>query len=90
MLKDFLFAVPKVDLHLHLVGSASPTTVAQLAARSPHVGVPIDLDSIRRYFEFRDFPHFIDVYTTERARTSLTSLTAQRPISRHRTPRTRN
>jgi aminodeoxyfutalosine deaminase len=64
MFKDFLFAVPKVDLHLHLVGSASPTTVAQLATRSPHVGVPIEPDSIRRYFEFKDFPHFIDVYTT--------------------------
>jgi aminodeoxyfutalosine deaminase len=64
MLKEFLSAVPKVDLHLHLVGSASPTSVARLAARSPQAGVPTDLDSIRRYFAFQDFPHFIEVYTT--------------------------
>jgi aminodeoxyfutalosine deaminase len=64
MLKKFLSRVPKVDLHLHLVGSASPSTVAALAKRSPEFGIPAAEHHIARYFEFVDFPHFIDVYTS--------------------------
>ena len=58
-----LVALPKADLHLHLVGAASPATVAELAARHPSAGVPADVDDLRRFFAFRDFPHFLDVYT---------------------------
>jgi len=54
---------PKVDLHLHLVGSAAPHTVAQLAERHPEAGVPADPAAIRDFYAFRDFPHFIEVYT---------------------------
>jgi aminodeoxyfutalosine deaminase len=64
MLNEFLLRAPKVDLHLHLVGSASPATVAALAERSPQFGVPTDPQLIARFFEFVDFPHFIDVYTS--------------------------
>ena len=59
----FLAAVPKVELHLHLVGSASPATVAKLAARHPGQGVPTGEAELAELFRFRDFPHFIDVYT---------------------------
>jgi aminodeoxyfutalosine deaminase len=60
----FLTAVPKVELHLHLVGSASLDTLAALADRHGDPRVPSDRDDLRRYFEFRDFPHFIEVYAT--------------------------
>jgi len=60
----FLAASPKVELHLHLVGSASPTTLARLAERRPQSGVPADPAELAAYFEFRDFPHFIQVYGT--------------------------
>lgn len=58
-----LAALPKADLHVHLVGSAAPHTVAALAARHPEAGVPTDAGQLREYFTFRDFAHFLDVYT---------------------------
>lgn len=57
-----LLALPTVDLHLHLVGSAAPHTVVGLAARHPEVGVPADLEALRSFYAFRDFAHFLDVY----------------------------
>lgn len=56
-------AMPKADLHVHLVGSAAPHTVAELAARHPEAGVPTDLARLRAYYTFHDFAHFLDVYT---------------------------
>ena len=58
-----LAAMAKADLHVHLVGSAAPHTVAGLAARHPECGVPADPDQLREFFAFRDFAHFIEVYT---------------------------
>lgn len=44
-----LLVLPKVDLHLHLVGSAAPHVVAELAARHPEVGVPADLERLQEF-----------------------------------------
>jgi aminodeoxyfutalosine deaminase len=62
-LSTFIAGLPKVELHVHHVGSASPRIVAELAAR--HEGrspVPADPDRLADYFAFRDFAHFIEVY----------------------------
>ncbi|WP_328655154.1 adenosine deaminase [Micromonospora sp. NBC_00330] len=62
-LSTFIAGLPKVELHVHHVGSALPRIVAELAAR--HEGrtpVPADPDALANYFEFRDFAHFIEVY----------------------------
>ncbi|HEY0533719.1 MAG TPA: adenosine deaminase [Actinoplanes sp.] len=62
-LKSFIAGLPKAELHVHHVGSASPRIVAELAAR--HEGdtaVPADPAALADYFAFRDFRHFIDVY----------------------------
>ena len=59
---DWLVSMPKADLHVHLVGSAAPATVAALAARYPDSGVPADTDQLTAFYRFRDFAHFIDVY----------------------------
>ncbi|MGW3605525.1 adenosine deaminase [Micromonospora sp. NPDC005161] len=62
-LPTFIAGLPKVELHVHHVGSASPRIVAELAAR--HEGrtpVPADPEALADYFEFRDFAHFIEVY----------------------------
>jgi aminodeoxyfutalosine deaminase len=53
--------LPKAELHVHHVGSASPRIVSELAERHPGT-VPSDPDELRRFFEFRDFAHFIEVY----------------------------
>lgn len=58
-----LAAMAKADLHVHLVGSAAPHTVATLAARYPAAGVPADPGRLREFFAFRDFAHFIEVYS---------------------------
>src|SRR4051812_7595350 len=61
-LEAYVRALPKVELHLHLLGSAAPETVVGLAARHPDSAVPADLAQLRDFYEFRDFAHFIDVY----------------------------
>ena len=63
MLDAFIASVPKVELHLHLVGSASPHTVSRLAAAHPDVGVPADPEALDAFFTFRDFLHFVEVYS---------------------------
>jgi aminodeoxyfutalosine deaminase len=60
-LSGFIRDLPKAELHVHHVGSASPRIVSELAARHPGT-VPSDLEELRRFFEFRDFAHFIEVY----------------------------
>jgi adenosine deaminase/aminodeoxyfutalosine deaminase len=60
---DLVARLPKAELHVHHVGSASPSTVARLAAR--HAGsspVPADPELLAEYFTFTDFGHFIEVY----------------------------
>ncbi|MET7705645.1 adenosine deaminase [Micromonospora sp. NPDC005413] len=62
-LPTFIAGLPKAELHVHHVGSASPRIVAELAAR--HEGrtpVPADPEALANYFEFHDFAHFIEVY----------------------------
>jgi aminodeoxyfutalosine deaminase len=61
--RDFIAGLPKAELHVHHVGSASPRIVAELAAR--HAGntpVPADPALLAKYFEFRDFAHFVEIY----------------------------
>ncbi|MFY1694476.1 adenosine deaminase [Solwaraspora sp. WMMA2101] len=62
-LSAFVEGLPKAELHVHHVGSASPRIVAELAGR--HEGqspVPADPDLLADYFVFRDFAHFIEIY----------------------------
>ncbi|GAA0371331.1 adenosine deaminase [Micromonospora gifhornensis] len=62
-LRTFIAGLPKVELHVHHVGSALPRIVAELAAR--HEGrspVPADPQQLADYFVFRDFAHFIELY----------------------------
>lgn len=62
MLDPFLRALPTVELHVHLVGSASVPTVLRLARRHGAGPVPHDPDALARFYAFRDLPHFIEVY----------------------------
>lgn len=61
-LEDFIAGLPKAELHVHHVGSASPRIVAELASRHPDSAVPVDPDELAAYFDFRDFAHFVTLY----------------------------
>ncbi|MBJ7904603.1 adenosine deaminase [Streptomyces sp. DSM 110735] len=58
----FVAGLPKAELHVHHVGSASPRIVSELAARHPDSKVPTDPEALAEYFTFTDFAHFIQVY----------------------------
>lgn len=59
----FIAGLPKAELHVHHVGSASVQAVAELAARyEGTTAVPPDPAELADYFEFTDFAHFIQVY----------------------------
>ncbi|MCC0095626.1 MULTISPECIES: adenosine deaminase [Streptomyces] len=61
-LTPFIAGLPKAELHVHHVGSASPRIVAELASRHPDSAVPTDPEALADYFTFTDFAHFIEVY----------------------------
>jgi aminodeoxyfutalosine deaminase len=64
--EGFIERLPKVELHVHLVGSASVPTVLELVRRHPGgsraSGVPASAAELAAFYEFRDFPHFSQVY----------------------------
>jgi adenosine deaminase len=61
-LTDFIKAMPKVELHVHLEGATRPETLLKLAQRHG-IALPADtVEGIRDWYEFVDFPHFIEVY----------------------------
>jgi aminodeoxyfutalosine deaminase len=61
-LDTFIDALPKVELHLHLEGSVRPETLLALARRHRTTSLPTELDALREFYRFRDFPHFVEVY----------------------------
>ena len=64
MIREELLKLPKVELHVHLEGSIQPETVLLLAERN-RVDLPAsDVQGLRDWYTFRDFPHFVEIYTT--------------------------
>ncbi len=59
---EWIAALPKAELHVHHVGSASPRIVAELADRHGDTPVPKDEAGVAEYFQFSDFAHFVTVY----------------------------
>lgn len=57
-------ALPKVEQHVHIVGSTRPETLLWLAEEGDANKPFKTLDDARRFFQYRDFPHFISVYST--------------------------
>jgi len=61
---SFLLQMPKVELHVHLEGTFRPATLLSLAQKN---SVPLpadDVAGIRRWYAFRDFEHFVEIYVT--------------------------
>jgi aminodeoxyfutalosine deaminase len=61
-LRSFIAGLPKAELHVHHVGSASPRIVAELAERHGDSAVPTDPEALAEYFDFTDFAHFVQLY----------------------------
>ncbi len=61
-LGEFIAGLPKAELHVHHVGSASPRIVAELASRHLDTPVPTTPELVVDYFRFTDFAHFVTVY----------------------------
>jgi adenosine deaminase len=54
--------MPKIELHVHIEGATSPQTYFSLAEKN-QVKLPCDnLSEWERYFDFKNFEHFINVY----------------------------
>lgn len=61
-LRSYLLALPKVELHVHLEGAILPATLLTLANRN-RVTLPVEtVEEVQRWFTYRDFDHFADVY----------------------------
>jgi adenosine deaminase len=56
-------ALPKAEQHVHIVGSIKPETLLWLAEEGD-IEKPFEtLDDARSFFEYRDFPHFISIFS---------------------------
>lgn len=56
--------MPKAEIHIHLEGSIQPQTLLALAQRHGRAAsLPTtDLEGLRQWFTFQDFPHFLRIY----------------------------
>ncbi len=86
--KDFVWSLPKAELHLHLEGTLEPEMMMTLAERNRvDIGYP-DVDSIRQAYVFTNLQSFLDLYyagcsvlITERDFYDLTAAYLQRAES---------
>lgn len=57
-------ALPKVEQHVHIVGSTRPETLLWLL-KEGGLKKPFEtVKDVRRFFQYRDFSHFITIYKT--------------------------
>jgi adenosine deaminase len=62
--EELIRALPKAEQHVHIVGSTRPETLLWLIEQG-NMNMPFKtVDDVRRFFQYRDFPHFISVYCT--------------------------
>ncbi|HWW60076.1 MAG TPA: adenosine deaminase, partial [Thermoanaerobaculia bacterium] len=61
-MNDFIAALPKAELHLHIEGTLEPELMFALARRN-RVALPFaSVDELRRAYDFRDLQSFLDIY----------------------------
>jgi len=61
---DYLKAAPKAELHVHLEGAIRPETLLILARRNQVALPATSLEELRRWFVYRDFNHFVEIFFT--------------------------
>lgn len=61
-LREFVRALPKAELHLHIEGTLEPELIFRLARRNG-VDLPYpDVESLRAAYQFTDLQSFLDLY----------------------------
>ncbi len=86
--KDFIWSLPKAELHLHLEGTLEPEMMMALAKRN-HVTISYSqVDAIRKAYVFTNLQSFLDIYyagcsvlVTERDFYELTTAYLERAVS---------
>ena len=59
---DFIRALPKAELHIHIEGSFEPELMFEIARRNG-VDIPFDsVDALRAAYDFEDLQSFLDIY----------------------------
>jgi aminodeoxyfutalosine deaminase len=53
---------PKIELHVHLEGTVRPETLLEIARRNDYELPADSVEGISRLYEYRDFPHFIEIW----------------------------
>jgi len=62
--RDAVRALPKAELHVHLEGTVDAATVLDLAERHGVRPPADDIDGVREWYRFDDFPMFLERYFT--------------------------
>lgn len=57
-------ALPKVEQHVHIVGSTRPETLLWLVEEGGIDTSYKTVEDVRQFFQYRDFRHFISIYST--------------------------
>ena len=61
-IRDFIQAMPKVELHLHLEGSLEPELMFALAKRN-QIEIPFKtIEEVKEAYNFTDLQSFLDIY----------------------------
>jgi adenosine deaminase len=59
---DFIAALPKAELHLHIEGTLEPELAFQLAEKN-RISLPFEsVDAMRAAYDFQDLQSFLDLY----------------------------
>ncbi len=61
-IEQFIAAMPKVELHVHLEGAIQPETVLALARRHDITLPANTVEGLRDWYQFVDFQHFVEIY----------------------------
>lgn len=63
MLANRLQAMPKAEIHIHLIGAIAAEIVYQMAQKN-RVKLPApSLEEWKSFYQFRDLAHFVEIYT---------------------------
>ena len=61
-MRDFIQALPKIELHLHIEGTLEPALLFELARRN-NVSIPFESEAeVSEAYKFTDLQSFLDIY----------------------------